>query len=141
MNGETPEPEDPLEPEPEKPRFLLPDGCKDLIDALRLQEEEARKSQPQPPHPPQPQAPAVVECSVTFVPPKRKNPPKGLPANVKLPELISVRDLSALLGLKPVELMGSLMAFNVFASFDMRLRFELASALCSHYGVVAHRVA
>jgi hypothetical protein len=30
--------EEPPEPESEKPRFLLPDGCKDLIDALRQNE-------------------------------------------------------------------------------------------------------
>ena len=27
--------DDPLQPESEKPRYLLPDGCSDLIDALK----------------------------------------------------------------------------------------------------------
>ncbi|MEP6667991.1 MAG: hypothetical protein ABJF10_02495 [Chthoniobacter sp.] len=33
-------PEDDPQPEPEKPRFLLPDGCKDLIDVLRQREKQ-----------------------------------------------------------------------------------------------------
>jgi hypothetical protein len=40
MDHSPTEPEDDPQ-EPEKPRFLLPDGCKDLVDALRLQEKQA----------------------------------------------------------------------------------------------------
>jgi hypothetical protein len=40
MDHSPTDPEDDPE-EPEKPRFLLPDGCKDLVDALRLQEKQS----------------------------------------------------------------------------------------------------
>jgi len=40
MDHSPTEPEDDPQ-EPEKPRFLLPDGCKDLVDALRLQGKQA----------------------------------------------------------------------------------------------------
>jgi hypothetical protein len=44
-------------PDPEKPRFLLPDGCKDLIDALHLRDA---------PHLP-PSSPIVIPDPVTIL--------------------------------------------------------------------------
>jgi len=41
MAEERTPPEDTPDPDSEKPRFLLPEGCKDLIDALRVQQQKA----------------------------------------------------------------------------------------------------
>ena len=106
----------------ETPRFLLPDGCKDLIDALRLnqQSDEAASS---------PDAP-----STSFV------SPQPLHASIPLADPVVVRDLASALHLKPFEVIHALMQFDVFASMDTQLDFVTASALCSHFGVVATRV-
>jgi hypothetical protein len=37
--------EDTLQPESEKPRFLLPEGCKDLIDVIRLQQKAEEETE------------------------------------------------------------------------------------------------
>ncbi len=115
--------EDMPQPEPEKPRFLLPDGCKDLLDALRLrqQADEAESSQDTPSTP--------------------TDLPQPLPASVALSDPVVVRDLASALHLKPFEVIGSLMQFNVFSSPNTQLSFETAAALCSHYGVTATKVA
>ena len=114
--------EDMPQPEPEKPRFLLPDGCKDLIDALRLQRQidGAESSQ---------DGPSSTQL------------PQLLPTSVALPDPVVVRDLASALHLKPYQVIGSLMQFNVFASFNTELDFDTASKLCSYYGVAATKVA
>ena len=69
--------EDHPQPESEKPRFLLPDGCKDLIDALRLQQQ-------------------IDETDSFYdTPPTSTNLP--LPISVALPDLVIVSDLASAL--------------------------------------------
>lgn len=111
--------EDTPEPKPERPRFLLPDGCKDLVDALRLQQQRAEaEGSPDP----------CVSAST-------HDTPQTLPASVTLHEPVNVRDLASALHLTPFQVVGALMQFNVFATLDTALDFETAAALCSHYGV------
>lgn len=114
--------EDMPQPEPEKPRFLLPDGCKDLFDALRLQQQadEAESSQ------------HTLSTPTAL--------PQSLPTSVALSEPVVVRDLASSLHLKPFEVIGTLMQFNVFSSPNTQLNFDTAAALCSHYGVTATKV-
>jgi hypothetical protein len=115
--------EDTPQPESEKPRFLLPDGCKDLIDALRIQQQtDEAESLPEAPAP-------------------STDLPQPLPTSVALPNPVIVRDLASALHLKPFEIIGSLMRLKVFLSLGDRLDFDTASALCSHYGVTATKVA
>jgi hypothetical protein len=117
--------EDTPQPEPEKPRFLLPDGCKDLIDALRLQQQQ----------------PEEAELPEPGISTPADDTPQPLPASVALPDPVIVRDLAFALHLKPFQVVGSLMQFNVFASLNTALDFNTASTLCSHYGVAATKVA
>ena len=118
--------EDNPQKEPEKPRFLLlPDGCKDLIDALRLQQQQA-------------EAPELAYPIVSFSP---VEPPQELPASVMLPDPVSIRDLALALHLKPYKVVGSLIRLNVFASLNTEIDFNTASTVCSHYGVAATKVA
>jgi hypothetical protein len=118
--------EDTPKQQPEKPRFLLlPDGCKDLIDVLRLQQQQA-------------DAPVLAYPTVSFSP---AEPPQELPASVTLPDPVSVRALASALHLKPYEIVGSLTRFKIFTSFNTELDFNTASTLCSHYGVAAIKVA
>src|SRR5882757_732208 len=115
MEDEPAHPEDDHPGESEKPRFLLPDGCKDLIDALRLQgklppEAPARASlkpvdanQSQPPS---------VEIRLTGIVGLTAGSPKNLPASVTLSDPITVRELATALHLKPFHVIGSLMELN-----------------------------
>src|SRR5206468_999125 len=110
------------QPEPEKPRYLLPDGCKDLIDALRLQQQEADEE--------------LSEPSLGSL-----AGDETLPAVVALPDHVIVRDLALALHLKPFEVVASLMQLNVFALLNTTLEFDTACKLCSLYGVIATKIA
>jgi hypothetical protein len=142
--------EDLPQPESEKPRYLLPDGCKDLIDVLRLRQRLVERMRR-----PVPRGPALTPQSLTdsqklsshtpmtkiahlaeAVPPTPDAFPR-LPHSVILRDPITVGNLAQTLQLKPFELVAYLMHVNIFASMDYRLTFETASALCAYYGVVA----
>ncbi len=64
-----------------------------------------------------------------------------MPSSIELPDMITVRDLALMLRLKPFEVISSLIRLKVFASADVKIDFEKAAAVCSHYGVVATRAA
>ncbi len=119
------EPEDDPQPEPEKPRFLLPEGCKDLIDVLRLELEDAATPWQSPP--------AAVSSSATAS--------KERPKMVVLPDPVSVRDLAMALRLKPFQVIGFLLEFNVFATINGSIKFPIARIVCARYGVLAKRAA
>ena len=111
--------EDASQPEPEKPRFLLPEGCNGLIDGLRLQQltDEVAAAQGDPP--------------------TSNSSPQSLPTTVALPDSVSVRELASALHLKPFQIIGSLMKINFHCSLTTKLDFETAAAVCSFYGVTA----
>jgi hypothetical protein len=120
MDEDTPQQED------EKPRFLLlPDGCKDLLDALRLRQQEEKDPKLSYPH---------VSISIA-------EPPQALPSSVTLPDPVSIRDLASALRLRPFKIIHSLIRLKIFASLDAELDFNTASTVCSQYGVVAIKVA
>ena len=112
---------DPSEPEPEKPRFLLPDGCKDLIDVLRRQGQLTEPS-------------ALWGAALAQA---AHPPPQNLPASVKLPERILVYHLAMQLGLEPYHIIGVLMEQGVFATMNHELDFAMACKVCAQFGVVA----
>jgi hypothetical protein len=110
-------------PPEEKPRYLLPNGCKDLVDALRLE----RKSElPAPTH----DAPEPSSSSTT----------QPLPASITIPDPVIVRDLAAALHMKPHEIIRELMHYNIFATQHAEIEFAKAFSICSDLGVVAHPV-
>jgi hypothetical protein len=115
--------DDESQPESEQPRFLLPEGCGDLIDALRLQ----GKVSPAARHRSQGGPAANIRT-------------ESLPTSVSIPELISVKELAAAMHLHPNALVDSLMALNIFATIQTPLTFDLASELCARHGVRADRL-
>ncbi len=117
--------EDTPHQEHEKPRFLLlPDGCKDLIDALRLQQKQGEASE-------------LADPDVSL---SAAEPPQELPSSVTLPDPVSIRDLASALHLKPYKVVCSLIRLKIFASLNAKLDFNTASTVCSHYGVAATKV-
>jgi hypothetical protein len=115
--------DDPPQSEPEKPRFLLPDGCSDLIDALRFyrQIDEAEPSQ--------------------SAPPPSTDLPQSLPKSVALPDPVDIRELASALHIKPFQVIGSLMQLDIYCSLNAPLDFDTATSVCANYGVVATKVA
>ena len=105
-------PEDVESPD-EKPRYLLPDGCKDLIEALRLEEHE------------------------TDAAPEESEP---LPTTVAVPDPVAVADLAERLHLKRYVVLKTLMDSGIFATLQTELDFGLASRVCSLHGVIAHKI-
>jgi hypothetical protein len=86
------------EPAPEEePRYLLPEGAKNLSDAF-------------------------------------------LPASISVPDPVSVRDLAVALRMKPQFVLAGLVRLNILGSLSTSLDFATVSALCSRYGVVAHKI-
>ncbi len=123
----------------------MPEGCKDLIEALRWRAK-------QPPKPPVPPAKAPPDTVDSGPPPGlgilpagivglAAGSPKDLPKIVTLSDPVTVRELATALHLKPFHVIGSLMELNVFASLNSPLQFGLAAASCARYGVVAYKAA
>ena len=98
--------------------YLLPDGCKDLIDAIKHE----------PKHPP----------------PQHHVSPPPLPrviGELAIPEQTSVMDLARLLSQKPFRIVADLMQFGVFATVKQTLDFESISSVARKYGFIAKRAA
>lgn len=113
-----------LEPEPEKPRFLLPDGCKDLMDVVHLQQMEA----------------LTKELRSDMPAKLRKLSPK-MPDAVTLPDPVTLHELASALHLKPFVLLQALMQFDIFAAPNTRLPYDRAAALCLLCGVTPTKAA
>ena len=109
--------------ESEKPRFLLPDGCKDLIDAIRLQASKNKK----------------VEIYTKITIPDQELP-DNLPASVELPEFVTVKDLATALHLEAFSVIRTLMHFGLFETINSMLDFKTASLICDYYGVTPHKI-
>ena len=103
--------------------YLLPAGCKDLLDALKLKPapEPKRPSYPSPPQPPLPLPPILRDLVI--------------------PAQTSVSDLAGLLGQKPFQIIADLMQFGVYAIVKQTLDFEIISRVTRKYGFIAKRAA
>jgi len=115
--------EEPLESEPEKPRYLLPDGCKDLIDVIRHQQKDEEDCDSDP--------------EITF---GDEMLPHDLPASIELPELITVHDLALALHGQPYRIIAVLMENRIFSNIYTKIDFATASLVCKHYGVTPHKI-
>jgi hypothetical protein len=107
------------EPTPERPRFLLPDGCKDLIDVLRRSER--------------------VEREIANLPFNLPEPGANVPLSVTLPPRIRVVDLAALLHVNPVRLLQALLQMNMLVLLESELDFETAAAICRGHGILVSK--
>ena len=140
-----------MTPEQYQRSYLLPPGCKDLIDVLRLEEL----------HRPAAIEPDIIMGQSAFqgaetfsqVWKLKPQPPStdaggsgvsdAVPAafflEVHLPESISINFLATLLGRKPFQVVANLMEFGVFATPTQKVDFETAAKLLRKYGLLARR--
>ena len=68
------------------------------------------------------------------------SPDEPLPDSVSIPDPVLVRDLAEALHMKAYAVIRELMGQEVFVTPDTHIAFAQASALCSHLGVVAHKI-
>ena len=115
-----------LNPDYNKRDCSLPPGCKDLIDVLRLE--------------------AALQSKISPAPAWKNWPDAGSDtapqANLQLVEIghpVAVKDLAALLGQKPFQIVADLIELAVMANVDQRITFEFAARVAQKYGFVAKR--
>lgn len=101
----------------EKPRYLLPEGCQDLNDVIRLQESgSARKND------------GSVPASES-----------ALPVCLTISDFVTVGALAHLLQVKPYRLICALIKFKTFACATSVISFATAAKVCAYYGVAVHK--
>jgi hypothetical protein len=127
--------------------YLLPPGCKDLIDALNLQPG----SRPQPGQKPEyflSKLPTEQSGPTTGNKPLKAwfaGPPKPAPPLPPIKgELIisapmTVLQLAEMLGQKPYLVVADLMKLGLFASVTQVLPFETISRIARRYGFAARK--
>ncbi|MGV3755610.1 MAG: translation initiation factor IF-2 N-terminal domain-containing protein [Verrucomicrobiota bacterium] len=102
-----------MKPDYTKRGNLLPEGCKDLIDVLRLK----AKTQ------------ALRPRTSTSLPP--------IIGEIVVPEHTTVSQLASLLNLKPFQLVADLMEIGVFANVHHELTFTAITRIARRRGYIA----
>jgi hypothetical protein len=113
--------------------YLLPSGCKDLIDVLNLQR---RKD------------PGVWKLPKVFQSKTAKGEGTSFAwttalgkfaGEIPIPELISAGELAELLHQKLDAVIADLMQLGIFATSNQHVSFEMAVKVARKYGYVARR--
>lgn len=99
--------------------YLLPEGCKDLMDVLKLNAKRV----------PKPKLPPTPALSATTL------------VELAVPEQLSVAQLAGLLGEKPAQIIFELIKIGVYAAVSQSLDFETVSHVLRRYGFMAKKVA
>jgi hypothetical protein len=101
--------------------YLLPPGCKDLIDVLKVQGHEMQR-------------PRLLFPSID-------DPARGeILGEIAIPDEIMVRELARLVGQKPFRVIAVLMKWGIFANFQQSIDFKTASTVLRYYGYVPLKV-
>jgi translation initiation factor IF-2 len=108
--------------------YLLPDGCKDLIDVLKRKPHPISATSCQPQH-------------KKFKPthPLLKHPVPPVVGELVIPAPASVSELAKLLGQKPFKIIADVMELGFFVSAKQSLSFEIVSSVARKYGFIAKR--
>jgi hypothetical protein len=121
--------EDDPRPEPERPRFLLPPGCKDLIDTLRLAERRPGAGAAS--------FPGGVSTEVSGSGSAIFHFNSDTFPTIAVPETITVSDLAAALDQNPLRVIESLTKLGLFVTPASKIEFDFAFAICAFAGKVA----
>jgi hypothetical protein len=116
--------------------YLLPKGCKDLNDVLKLKHKQAAALLPYLPHMP---ASSGASGDTTLKPWKLPPPLPPVTGEIVIPPNTTVKKLAALLGRKPYEIVGDLMQIGLFATAEFLLDFDTISQITRKYGLTAIR--
>lgn len=100
-----------------KRSYLLPEGCKDLIDALTLKSQQKPKTQ--------------LPLQSVLLPP--------IIGELIVQEPTTVGQLAALLKAKPFQIIADLMQWGVFATIKQEIEFAIVLRVARKYGFIAKR--
>jgi len=122
-----------MENEYMKRGYLLPDGCKDLIDLQKY------RANPIPIHLPLlPSAsPFFVSASALTPTPQATLPP--ITAELTVSDQMTVRQLAAALNQEHFRIIADLMEIGVFAAVDHPLAFDAITKVARKYGYAAKK--
>jgi hypothetical protein len=126
-----------------KRSYLLPPGCKDLIDLLRL--EQKKQASIQLPFLQSADMFAGTEQIFGAWKLKKKKPKQPQPDSLEIPKVTEVTipdeilltDLAKITGQKPFKIIADLMEIGVFANTQQLVGFKAASRVLKKYGIVA----
>lgn len=102
--------------------YLLPKGCKDLIDVINLL---------------QPKQKPTLCLKLASTPSGQKPPTDG---NILVCEPITVRELALLLKQKPFKIIADLMELGFFATVNQCLGFEAVFQVARKYGYLLNKL-
>lgn len=114
--------------------YLLPKGCKDLSDVLKLKQKQDSALLPY-----LAQIPSGASADTTLKPWKLSPPLPPVTGEIVIPPHTTVKKLAVLLGRKPFEIIGDLMQIGLFATADFLLDFDTISRIARKYGLTAIR--
>jgi translation initiation factor IF-2 len=97
--------------------YLLPEGCKDLLDVLKLKAKRTPKRRRS--------APSVL-------------PPSAL-VELEIPDQLSVAQLAGLLEENPADILFELIKLGIYVTINQPLDFETISLVLQQYGFLAKR--
>jgi hypothetical protein len=106
-----------MKPDYPKRGNLLPEGCKDLIDVIRLEEKSKLAAK-------------------EFASRASSNLP-AIIGEIVVPEHTTVSQLASLLNLKPFQLVSELMQLGIFAQVHQELTFTAIARITRKYGYTA----
>jgi translation initiation factor IF-2 len=129
---EPPKPKEAVSLIDEKPRREKRDGAaekKSLFTPIsKVLEKEQQKAQAPEPEPAPAAAAAALDGAVTTEEDGRKI--------IHLKPPIIVRDLAAAMGIKPFQVIGDLMAMNIFVNLNQAVEPEIAAKVCEKHGLI-----
>jgi hypothetical protein len=111
--------------------YLLPEGCRDLIDLIRLGLK--------------PQSEIVVKLPLLQSKPqtgvffKPDSPPPPMKGDLLVSGHTTVKELAALLGQKPFKIIADALELGIFANVDQALGFDSIAHIAGKYGYTAKR--
>src|SRR5262245_50072935 len=111
----------------ERREYLLPSGCKDLIDVLKSKTKKSPYARAS--------APPLIDLAV---PSKSKSKVKPLPS-VLLSNTVVVKELASTLGIKLHRLIELLKRMKVFTSVNQRIPFYIAAKVAKQFGILARK--
>src|SRR5688572_22204754 len=104
--------------------YLLPNGCKDLIDVLKLHAQRKAREEP-------------VRARPPFTPPAVALPP--VIGELVIREHTTVLQLASSLNVKPVRIIAALMDLGIFTNLFTELDFETIATITRRYGYIAKK--
>jgi len=132
-----------------KRSYLLPPGCKDLIDLLRLEQQKSQLPIRLPMlKPGESYVLGTQEILGAWKLKKKESKEPGtdslsIPAirEVAIADKILVLELAKVAGQKPFKIIADLMEIGIFANVKQKVGFDAASRVLKKYGITAKKAA